>query len=474
MKRSEEGAVPAGARLPSPRVPAALVCKYDVPGPRYTSYPPATLFTTGFGEADYRVCLAAASQRKSEPLSLYVHLPFCEQRCWFCGCNAIVTDHRETIDAYLERLERETALLAEALGERRRLSQYHWGGGTPTYLAPSQMERLQRAVLAHFVLAEDAEVAVELDPRTSTPERLEALRRMRFNRVSLGVQDFDSDVQAAVHRHQPLAMTQAVYNRCRALGFASVNVDLIYGLPRQTPARFATTLDRIVEMRPDRLALYSYAHVPWIRAHQKKIREEELPPPPVKLALFELARERLLAAGYVQIGMDHFALPEDELARARYEGRLTRNFMGYTVSRGTDMVGLGITAIGDVGGAYVQNAHKLSVHARALAAGRLPLERGYKRTVDDEIRREVITALMCNFRLDSVAVAARFGIDFERYFAPELRELERGPAADGLVRLEGSRIELTALGERFVRNVCMIFDRYLPSLGSRPAYSRTV
>jgi oxygen-independent coproporphyrinogen-3 oxidase len=452
-----------------------LLRAYDRPGPRYTSYPTAVEFGASFDEAAYRRQLARAAEAPGEPLSLYVHLPFCEERCSFCGCMVIITRKREVAARYLDFLHREIAMLAEALGGRRRVVQYHWGGGTPTYLAPAQMEALHAAVTRHFEIRPGAEVAIEVDPRVTSFEQVDLLRRLGFNRLSMGVQDFDPVVQEAVNRVQGESETRALFDHARRAGFESINVDLIYGLPFQTLGSFARTVGGVIEMRPDRVAVYSYAHVPWIRGNQKRIRPEDLPAPERKLELFVEARCRFLGAGYRQIGMDHFALPGDELALAAEALRLHRNFMGYTTRPAPDMVGLGVSAIGDVRGAFAQNTKRLSVYYAALEAGRFPIERGYLLDEDDRVRRHVITQLMCNFHLDPAEVERRFGICFETYFARELAELREGPVRHGFLEIEGGGLRLTPTGRLFVRNVCMSFDRHLRAKApDTPIFSRTI
>jgi len=400
-----------------------LLKRYDRPGPRYTSYPTAVEFDESYDEASYRAKLHEADSKEDEPLSLYVHLPFCEERCHYCGCNVVITRKREVAARYLDYLYREIDMLAAHLPHRRKVAQYHWGGGTPTYLEPEQMAELQRRVRRHFQILPDAEVAIEVDPRVTSREQLDLLRRIGFTRISVGVQDFTPEVQAAVNRNQTEQETRRLYEHCRALGFPSVNFDLIYGLPLQTAERFLRNMEIVLDLRPDRLAIYSYAHVPWIKAHQKRIDSEDLPAAEEKLRLFSIAREKLLGAGYAQIGMDHFALPGDELVTAMEQRRLHRNFMGYTVKAGTDMVGLGVSAIGDVQGSYAQNRRKLAGYYQSLDAARFPIERGYLLARDDRIRRDVITRIMCNFVVKTAEVERRFGIHFNNYFAPELRRL---------------------------------------------------
>jgi oxygen-independent coproporphyrinogen-3 oxidase len=450
-----------------------LIRRYDRPGPRYTSYPTALEFHPEVDQAAYVRHLERAAGRDA-PLSFYIHLPFCEERCLFCGCNVVVTKQREIAAHYLEVLAREVRHLAQLLGERRRLSQYHWGGGTPTYLTTGQMRMLQGVVEEHFEIEPDAEVAIEVDPRVTTREHLETLAELGFNRLSVGVQDFDAEVQAEVHRVQPFEMTQQLLADGRALGFTSSNVDLIYGLPLQKPETFRQTIEDVIRIKPERIAIYSYAHVPWMKGHQRKIREETLPAPEIKLELFTTAVSMLQEAGYVSIGMDHFALPDDELGRASLNGTLGRNFMGYTVRHAPDMIACGLSGIGDVEGAYFQNERKLHAYQRAVEARGLAVERGYVRTEDDHLRRFVIGTLMCTFRLDFTAVENRFGIRFGETFRRELEDL-KPMAADGLVDLTGSGVEVTDEGRLFIRNVCMTFDAYLrrPADDS-PRWSRTV
>jgi oxygen-independent coproporphyrinogen-3 oxidase len=456
---------------------ASLLRQYDRPGPRYTSYPTAVEFNDTFDEAAYRRHLEAASAAPGEPLSLYVHLPFCEARCSYCGCMVIITQKREVAARYLDYLDREIEMLARALGPRRRIVQHHWGGGTPTYLTPAQMTRLHRTVERWFELDPDAEQAIEIDPRVTTREQIDLLRSLGFNRLSMGVQDFTPDVQDAINRRQSEPMTRELYRYARRAGFDSINVDLIYGLPRQRLDAFRRTLDSVVDMRPERIAVYSYAHVPWLRPHQKAIDPSALPDASLKFELFGAAIETFLGGGYVAIGMDHFALPGDELAVAAEARKLHRNFMGYTTRPASDMFGVGVSSIGDVRGAFAQNEKKLPRYYDALDAGRFPIERGYALTPDDLVRRFVITELMCNFHVSRAAVAERFGVDFDDHFAAELAELSEGPGpvADGFLRIDQEGLTVTGPGRLFVRNICMAFDRYLRSHQTgRPVFSRTI
>ena len=453
-----------------------LVRTFDRPGPRYTSYPTAVEFTDRFGEPAYLARLDEAATLEGEPLSLYVHLPFCGSRCSFCGCSVIVTDKRWVAARYLEYLKREIEMLATRLGRRRHVVQHHWGGGTPTYFEPAQLADLFAAVIRHFDVDPRGELAIEIDPRVTTAEHIETLRALGFNRLSLGVQDCTPEVQAAINRHQGEAETRTLLMRAREAGFESINVDLVYGLPFQTLATFGRTVDAIVDMRPERLAVYSYAHVPWIRGNQKRIDRRDLPPAPIKFELFTVALEKLLAAGYVQIGMDHFAVASDELARAAAGGTLHRNFMGYTTRPAPDMLGAGISSIGEVRHAFAQNTKKLSTYYASLDAGHFPIERGLMLGADDLVRRYVITQLMCNFTIRKADTEARFGVSFDEYFAAELDELSSsdGPVQFGFVRLTPDRVDVLPPGRRFVRNVCMAFDRYQRRHDAAPVFSRTV
>ncbi len=455
------------------QVDPALLQRYDRPGPRYTSYPTAVEFHEGFRAADYAARLGNLDP--SRGLSLYLHLPFCEHRCSFCGCHVVITRKREVAGRYLDYLGRELELVSAHLDSPPQVVQYHWGGGTPTYYDPDQIRRLHSLVQSHFTIAPGAERAIEVDPRVTTPQHIDALVEAGFNRLSMGVQDFTPRVQQAIGRNQDEASTRALYAYCRQRGFESINIDLIYGLPLQTPEGFERNLQAVIELRPERVALYSYAHVPWIKGHQKYIQVELLPPREEKFALLLQAIHAFGQAGYQQIGMDHFALPADELSRALDRRRLHRNFMGYTVQRTPQMIGLGISSIGFLGRAYVQNHKKLRTYYQALDQGVLPVERGYALSPDDRVRRYVITELMCNLFLDIPEVEGLFGICFAEYFARELAELEAGPAVDGLVRLEEDQIEVTELGQLFIRNIAMPFDRHLREKPrARPTFSRTV
>lgn len=456
--------------------PAQLVRIFDRPGPRYTSYPTAVEFTDAFTERAYLRQLDRAAEAPGDPLSLYIHLPFCQARCSFCGCSVIITRKPEVAVRYLEYLHREIAMIASRLRGRRRVVQYHWGGGTPTYLTVDQMRALQTVVTSHFDISADAEQAIEVDPRVTTNAHLDALRELGFTRLSMGVQDFTPAVQDAIDRHQTEDATRELYGYARRIGFDSINLDLVYGLPQQTVASFSRTLASVIDLRPDRLAVYSYAHVPWIKGNQKRILPRDLPPAELKFELFSVALERFVGAGYAQVGMDHFALPGDELALAAEARVLHRNFMGYTTRPAPDQIGVGVTSIGDVAGAYSQNTKKLSTYYACLDAGRLPVERGLVLTPEDQLRRYVITQLMCNFRVDAAETCRRFGVDFHRHFAADLDTLRQpgGPATFGFVQVTPEGVEVLPPGRRFVRNVCMTFDPYLRRHTAQPVFSRTV
>ena len=453
-----------------------LLSRYDKPGPRYTSYPTAVEFHEGVTTRDYLECLANANALGSAPLSLYMHLPFCEERCLFCGCHTIITKHKDVAAPYLGLIGREIELLAERLPDRRQFAQLHLGGGTPTYYTPEQLRGLIGGLMKHFSPLPGAELAFEADPRVTSSEHLDALADLGFNRVSFGVQDLTREVQEAINRVQSREQTARLVDHARARGYRGINVDLIYGLPLQTPESFERTVDSVIALNPDRAAVYSFAFVPWVKGSQKKIEQEQLPAAGVKVQLFAIARERFLAAGYEPIGMDHFARPDDDLAIARREGKLRRNFQGYAVIPGDDVMGLGISAIGDVRGSYVQNEKKLSTYEEEITAGRLPVFRGVRRSADDELRRTVIHELMCNFRIDTRAIERQFGIEFATYFADDLALLVPHEG-EGMVRVSAERIEATPVGELFVRNLAMCFDRFQRekhAADSKPAFSRTV
>lgn len=456
-----------------------LTPKYDRPGPRYTSYPPAPHFTDDLDGETARAVYAARTAT-SPPLSLYAHLPFCESLCTYCGCNVVISRNHSIVSRYLDGLAKEIALAADALaGGPKDVVQFHLGGGTPTYFSPDELARLHDLVTARFTLRPDAEQALEVDPRVTTRAHLATLARLGFTRVSMGIQDFDPEVQRAVHREQGVEETAALVAAARELGFTSVNVDLMYGLPHQTLPRFQETLDVVLaRLSPDRVALFGYAHVPWLKAHQRRIDEATLPSARERLGLFQAGVEAFVGAGYEFVGFDHFAKPTDEMAVARKSGDLHRNFMGFHTSAGSDMVAFGITGIGDVGGVYLQNRHALSAWERDLEAGRLPVQRGYRRTADDLVRGAIIQELTCNGRVRPDLLAAA-GADWRRAWASELERLAP-MVEDGLLTVGDDGLFVTPLGRLFVRNVCMVFDAHLgkvPPTAKRPdapRYSRTV
>lgn len=441
----------------------ALALEYVRPGPRYTSYPTAAEFGP-LAADEYEARLASARTAVDDAWSAYVHVPFCARRCWFCACSVIATPEHARVEApYVDHLIREIELVGERIGERRKLAQLHLGGGTPTYLAPDQLDRALTAVARVFVREPDSEWSIELDARATSDAHLELLGAWGFRRISLGVQDLDLEVQRRIGRVQSLARIVEVIRRARAVGVAGVNLDLVYGLPAQTQASLGRTIAGVLELLPDRLALYGYAHLPTTpgRGNQRRIDESLLPSASERLDMFLAAREQLLDAGYVAIGMDHFALPDDSLARAARTGALRRNFMGYAVAAGRDLLGFGVTAIGELAGAIVQNHGKLAHWSAAIDGGRLATARGLIRTADDELRAAVIGDLMCRGVVDKRTIEARFGLaDFDRHFAIELAEL-REAVADGLLLDQRDRLALTEDGEPFVRNVAMSFDAHL-------------
>lgn len=460
----------------------ALARKYARPGPRYTSYPTAADFGP-LDADDYARCLAQAQEARDEPWSAYLHVPFCAQRCHFCACSVIATTEHDRVEApYVDHLLRELELVGATLGSRRRLAQLHLGGGTPTYLAPAQLRRVLEAVSREFVRDPASEWSIELDARVTDPAHVDVLGEFGFGRVSLGIQDFDPEVQAQIGRIQSRARIDAVIGRCRAVGVTGVNLDLIYGLPGQTLDSMQRTIAATLELRPDRLALYAYAHIPWMpgRGNQRQIDEALLPGPSERLDMFLAAREQLLAGGYEAIGMDHFARPEDPLALAAQAGTLMRNFMGYTVVAGTDLLGFGVTAIGELAGTIVQNEGKLSRWSAAIEQGQLPTARGVTRSPEDQLRAAVIGDLMCHHRVDKRAIEQRFlprsGASFDRHFELELAQLQDA-TLDGLLFDEPDFLALSDDGKLFVRNIAMVFDARLrakqaPKLA--PRFSATV
>ena len=451
-------------------VPGDLIAKYDRPGPRYTSYPTAPEWLE-ISEADARAAFERCGA-DARPVSIYVHVPFCERMCLFCGCNVVVAKNRDKIPRYIHAVERELGAVRALTGPKQAV-QLHFGGGTPTFLLPEELERLADSVWTRFGRAEGAEVGIEVDPMLTSRAHLEAARRAGFNRLSMGVQDFRDDVQAIVERDQPAATSSKIFLLGRELGFDSINIDLMYGLPGQTPDHLAHSARRVIELGADRVAVFGYAHVPWMKPHQKKLEPHGIPAAPARWRMFNAARAVLLEAGYQAIGFDHFAKPTDELARAWSQRRLNRNFQGYTVLEPTDLIGLGVSSISDVGGAFVQNKKRLSAYLKEVEAGRLPAERGRVLTAEDHLRRAVITGIMCNLRLDYRDIGTRFDLDVATHFAAEIAALS-GFAADGLVEVHEHGFEVTERGRVFVRNVAMTFDAYLGATEDGPRFSRTV
>ena len=452
-----------------------LLRKYDRPGPRYTSYPTVPVWSQTQGPAEYREALEKASHHVDQPIALYCHIPFCRQRCLYCGCTTLITSKSSVVSSYVDLLHLEIDRIAEMLGERKLVNQLHFGGGTPSSAGPDGLAALVDHFKKAFRLVADCEMSIELDPRTITVQMLADLKKLGFNRLSMGIQDLDPAVQEAVGRIQPYEMVVDVLHNSRAAGFTGINFDLIYGLPKQTIEGFASTVDRIIGLRPDRIALYSFAYLPQAMPHQQKITAEDLPSVDVKYQLFATSLEQLIAAGYQQIGMDHFALPQDELALALKDGRLHRNFMGYTVRTAPDMIGIGMSSIGFVSGGFYQNYSKLESYSEAIIGGSTAIYRGIQLTDDDRIRQFVITTLMCNFSLSFADLTERFGVDYHTYFADEQDRLEEF-VADGLLAVHQDRLEILPVGRTFVRNIAMSFDAYLN--GARreitTTFSRTI
>ncbi len=438
-----------------------LINRYNKSGPRYTSYPTALELHEGFGDTEYRQQIAK-SNSAGGPLSLYFHIPFCDTVCFYCACNKVITKNRAHAVPYLDSLVSEIAMQGDLFDKNRLVNQLHWGGGTPTFLNFEQMKRLMDATRQHFSLRDDdqGEYSIEVDPRETNDQTIAQLRQLGFNRISLGLQDFDPAVQKAVNRLQTKEQTFAVLEAARKEGFRSTNVDLIYGLPLQTEQTFASTLDQVLDYSPDRFSIFNYAHMPSKFKTQRQINDHELPTPALRLEILQMVGKKLTDAGYVYIGMDHFAKPDDELAIAQREGKLYRNFQGYSTHSDCDLVGLGVTSIGRVGDAYVQNYKELDEYNQAIAAGKLPVFRGVALDEDDKLRRAVITYLICHFELSFKTIETEFNIKFAEYFAPELENLAV-MQTDGLLRLDQNGIQVEAAGRLLIRNICMVFDKYL-------------
>ncbi|TWO72724.1 oxygen-independent coproporphyrinogen III oxidase [Caenimonas sedimenti] len=451
-----------------------LLRRFDVPGPRYTSYPTADRFVEAFTPHHYEQALAQRREGPaalSLPLSLYVHIPFCESLCYYCACNKIITRHHDRAQSYLRYLGREMDLHNAILGTDRVVTQLHLGGGSPTFLSDVELAQLMAMLRRGFAIAPGAECSIEVDPRTVDGARLQAIADLGFNRISFGVQDFDPDVQKAVHRIQPAGQVFALMEQARAIGFDSINIDLIYGLPRQSPESFARTLAQVSQLRPDRIALYGYAHLPERFKSQRRIAQAELPAPGAKVTMLSQALASFEGDGYVYVGMDHFARPDDALAVAKRQGRLHRNFQGYSTQPDCDLIGLGVSAIGRVGATYSQNAKTLAEYCDHLDQGRLPVARGLALSRDDLARRAVIMALMCQGEVVFESIEVAWLLHFRKYFGAELEQLDK-LCAEGLVTVDETAIQVTAKGWFFVRAIAMLFDRYLQADRNRTKFSR--
>ena len=458
----------------TPSMTPEMLRKFDVTGPRYTSYPTADRFVEAFTKDAYQQAL---EHRRvggmALPLSIYVHIPFCESLCFYCACNKIITKRHQRGAEYLRYLSREIDLHVEHLGIGQSITQLHLGGGSPTFLTDAELSELMSMLRRNFVLATQGEYSIEVDPRTVDEKRLEHLASLGFNRLSFGVQDFDAEVQQAVHRIQPAEKVFALVEAARRLNFESVNVDLIYGLPKQTPESFARTLAQVAQLKPDRIALYGYAHLPERFKPQRRINASELPAAPAKITMLSGAISTFFSAGYVYVGMDHFALPTDALAVAKRQGRLHRNFQGYSTQPDCDLIGLGVSAIGRVGATYSQNAKTLDEYYDYLDRGHFPVVRGLALSRDDLVRRAVIMALMCQGELQYESIELAHMIDFKSYFATELEAL-RALESTGMVELEDGGIQVTSMGWFFVRAIAMLFDRYLQIDRNRARFSKII
>jgi len=450
-----------------------LLRRYDRPGPRYTSYPTAPMWNDSTTSDTYREALTKASRHGDNPLAIYCHIPFCKQRCYYCGCNTCVVKDREPINRYLDHLDREIDTVTESLENRRRVSQVHFGGGTPTYIGIKGLHRVTRRLRDSFEISDTCEISIEVDPRVTSPEDIRYFHTIGFSRISLGVQDFDVRVQKAVGRVQSQESVQAILAAAHETGYDGVNFDLIYGLPLQTPESFAQTLLTTVEMRPDRIALYSFAFLPKLRDNQEKIRPADLPDADAKYRLFSEAVQQFTQAGYLQIGMDHFALPEDELALAQRDGRLHRNFMGYTVQAAPEMIGLGMSSIGYIDNTFVQNISRLDAYEKTIETDGLAVFRGMKLSQDDLIRQYLISNLMCNFEVSFDVLRDRFGVEYKEYFGDDDPQLQPF-IDDGFLIRENDGLRVTQLGRTFVRNIAMTFDAYLKNPERSVTFSRTI
>lgn len=451
-----------------------LIQRYDLAGPRYTSYPTAPQFHAEFTEQDFIQALATSNSSQA-PLSLYFHIPFCAKICFYCGCNKIATKDTQRCQPYLQQLYQEMDLICQHLDTQRPVTQLHWGGGTPTFLSHVQMQDLMQAIRRKFNLTNDdsGDYSIEIDPRELQEDTLPLLRQLGFNRISFGVQDFNLAVQEAVNRVQPKEMTTTALNQARQLGFRSINLDLIYGLPLQTPASFAQTLEEAIELNPDRLSVFNYAHLPERFKPQRRIKAADLPSPEQKLLILENTIKRLIEAGYVYIGMDHFAKPEDTLALAQAAGRLHRNFQGYTTHAECDLIAMGTSSISQVGATYAQNDYTTENYEATLSSGKLAIIKGLQLSAEDLLRRAVINQLICHFHLDYQAFKQQHQIDFSQHFAAELERLQQHQT-DGLIKLQPHGIQVTPAGRLLVRSICMVFDAYLDQSNLGKAFSRII
>ena len=477
--------IPSMLRAPDLHVSEEFLAKYNRPGPRYTSYPTAPVWQDNFGAENLRAAYRHANE-SATPVSLYMHIPFCESLCLFCACNVSIQRDKNVALPYLDALRHEIDTVSRSISPTRPVIQFHWGGGTPTYLSPAQLEDLFEWTRARFTFASDAEIGVEVDPRVTSREHLETLRRLGFNRLSMGIQDFNLHVQETIHRVQPYELTRDLMTAARELGFQSLNVDLIYGLPYQTAESFAQTVEKVLTLSPDRVALFSYAHVPWLKKQQGSFAAF-LPEGMEKFRIFTAGLEGFLDAGFLYIGMDHFARPSDELAVAQRNGSLHRNFQGYTTQAGADLYGMGVSAISSIGAVYAQNPREVPAYQDAVASAGVATRRGFALSADDRLRRAVISELLCHAAIPKRKIEKQFAADadfardsalifnFDDYFAPEIAAL--APLEDdGLVRVNADEIRATPLGHIFIRNIAMLFDRYLreQQMDQRPLFSRTL
>ncbi|MCS7204816.1 MAG: oxygen-independent coproporphyrinogen III oxidase [Leptospiraceae bacterium] len=449
-----------------------IVQKHNVSGPRYTSYPPVPNFSSDVGEKEYIEYLS--SHKVTPKISLYFHIPFCKSLCYYCGCNVVITQNQEIIERYLKYLKKEVELVLSYLKSDHVVHQLHWGGGTPNFLSLNQIEDLFLFIKEHFVIDPHAEISIELDPRTTKKEQLQLLKNLGFNRISFGVQDINDEVQVSVHRIQPVELIEELYYSARDLGFDSINMDFIYGLPYQTKSSYENNLIKILEWKPDRLAFFSYAHVPWIKKHQKLIPLEKLPSPLEKIQIFKNIVETLTENGYIYIGLDHFAKPEDELSKAFLQKKLHRNFQGYTVLDSMDVIAFGITAIGQFQNLYIRNKKGLEEYRKTLDLNKLPIHDGYQMNFDDILRRDVILKIMCNLYVDFSEIEETYRIKFYEYFHNSIQKL-KPLIEDGLIEIENHQLKILPNGRPLIRNVAMAFDAFLENKkDQKPIYSKTI